>query len=67
MAEGHTGRVEKLPQESVVLVATAHREADEVARKFSILESELVAAHRARDAAEEKLPSLAAKVAAADQ
>jgi hypothetical protein len=50
-----------------VLLATAHREADEAARRVFALEGELGAACRAHDAAEEKLPILAAQVAAADR
>jgi hypothetical protein len=54
----HTARAEKMTQERVVLLATAHGEADTAARRVSILEGKLVVVHRAQDAAEEKLPSL---------
>jgi hypothetical protein len=50
-----------------VLLATAHKEADEAARRVFALEGELGAACRAHGAAEEKLPILAAQVAAADR
>jgi hypothetical protein len=66
MVEARAAQAEKISQERSVLLATAHGEADMVARRVSVLESELVATHRAWDVAEEKLPSLAAKAATAD-
>jgi hypothetical protein len=44
-----------------------HGEVKEVTRRVSFLEGELVAARRARDATEEKLPSLAVNAAAANR
>jgi hypothetical protein len=67
MAEANTTQVEKMAQEKVILLATAHWEADVAAQRISILEAKLVAVLRARDVAEEKLPSLAAKAVAADR
>jgi hypothetical protein len=67
MAGARTARAEKMAQERGVLLATAHGEVDTVAQRVSALEGELVAVHQARDAAEAKLPSLAAKVVAVDQ
>jgi hypothetical protein len=46
-----------MAHERVVLLATALREVDEVARRVFILEGELGAAHQAWRAAEEKLPN----------
>jgi hypothetical protein len=58
MAEARIAWVEKMAQERAILLA---------AQRVSILEGELMAARQARDTAIEKLTSLAAKVAAADQ
>jgi hypothetical protein len=64
----HHGRGQYYPGgEKVILLATAHWEADVAAQRISILEAKLVAVLRARDVAEEKLPSLAAKAVAADR
>jgi hypothetical protein len=63
MAEARTAWVGKMAQERAVLLATARGKADVAARRSSILEGKLMAVRRARDAAEEKLTSLAAKVA----
>jgi hypothetical protein len=46
-------------------LATAHSEADEAAQRVSALDGELMAVHRAWDAAEEKFLSLAAKAVVA--
>jgi hypothetical protein len=53
--------------EKTALLVTAHSEAVEVTQRASILGDELVAVRRARDAAEEKVSNLAAKVATTDQ
>jgi hypothetical protein len=45
MAGAHAARAEKMAQERVVLLATAHGEVDEMAQRVSILEGELMAAH----------------------
>jgi hypothetical protein len=58
MAEARIAWVEKMAQERAILLA---------AQRVSILEGELMAARQAWDTAIEKLPSLATKVAAADQ
>jgi ABC-type phosphate transport system ATPase subunit len=60
-------QAERMAQEKAVLLATARGEMDEVAQSASILEDELVVARWARDATEEKIRSLAAKVVAANQ
>jgi hypothetical protein len=67
MAEARTARVEEIAHERAILLATAHEANNKAAQRVSSLEDELVAVHRARGMAEEKLPSLAAKVAVADQ
>jgi hypothetical protein len=54
-----------MAQESVVLVATICSEADKVAQRVSTLKGELVAVRQAQDVAEDKIPNLAAKAAAA--
>jgi hypothetical protein len=64
MTEAGTAWAEKMAQERAIRLATAHREADIVARRVSILGGELVTMRRAWDVAEEKLPCLAAKAAA---
>jgi hypothetical protein len=58
MAGARAIREEKIAQERVVLLASTRGEANEVAKKPSLLEGELVVAHWAQDAAEAKLPSL---------
>jgi hypothetical protein len=50
-----------------VLLATAHGEGIEVTQRVSVLGDELVAARWALDVDEEKVLSLAAKAAIADQ
>jgi hypothetical protein len=70
-AVGHYGgiratRAERVAQEKVVLLASTHVEADEVVRRVSLLEGELVAVRRARDIAEVKLLSLIDKATAAN-
>jgi hypothetical protein len=45
MAGAHAARAEKMAQERVVLLATAHGEVDKMAQRVSILEGELMAAH----------------------
>jgi hypothetical protein len=67
MAEARATREEKLAQERAVPLAATLGEMNEVAWRASALEGELVAARRARDMAEEKLPSLATKAATIDQ
>jgi hypothetical protein len=59
MAEARATQAEKMAQESFVLLATAHGEADMVAWRVSVLEGELMATRWAWDAAKEKLPNLA--------
>jgi hypothetical protein len=56
-----------MAQERAVLRASAHGDADEVARKVSLLEAEHAIARQTRDIAGAKLPSLVDKAAAADQ
>jgi hypothetical protein len=58
MAGARAGWVEKTTQERSVMLASAHREADEVAQKACLLEGELVVERRARDTVELKLLSL---------
>jgi hypothetical protein len=58
--------VEKLAQERVILLAVTHGERNEAAQRVTSLQGELVATCRAQDVAEENLPSLTAKAAAAD-
>jgi hypothetical protein len=65
MVRSHAAQVERMAHERVVLLPTARGEANEVAQRVSSLESELVAARRAQDVVEEKIPSLAAKTVAA--
>jgi hypothetical protein len=60
-------RVEGVAQERAALLATACVEADEVVRRVSLLEGELVVARRAWDEAEVMLPSLVDKAAATDR
>jgi hypothetical protein len=57
MSETRAARAEEMAHERVVLLATAPREVDEVARRVFILEGELGAAHQAWRVAEEKLPN----------
>jgi hypothetical protein len=67
MAKTHAIRVEEMAHERIVLLATTHGEVHEAARRVITLEGELRVACKAHDAIEEKLPSLPAKAAAADQ
>jgi hypothetical protein len=67
MVEACAAQAERMAQERAVLLATAHGEADKVARMVSFLEGELVATRQSQDVAEEKLPSMADKVAIDDQ
>jgi hypothetical protein len=67
MVETRATRAERMAQEMVVLLATTHGEAYEVAQRVSSLEGKLMTVCRAQDAAEEKLPILSAKAAAAEQ
>jgi hypothetical protein len=57
----HAAQAERMAQERTVLLATARGEASEAAKRVSALESELVAAHWARDTAKGKIPRLAKK------
>jgi hypothetical protein len=67
LAEARAAWVEEIAHERAVLLAIAQEEADEAAQRFSILEGELRAAHRAQSAIKEKLPSLAAKAVTSDR
>jgi hypothetical protein len=66
MAGARAIREEKIAQERVVLLASTRGEANEVAKKPSLLEGELVVAHWAQDTAEAKLPSLVDTATAAN-
>jgi hypothetical protein len=63
IVETHAARAEEMAHERVVLLATAHGESNKVARRVSVLEGELRAAHQAWGATEVKLPTLADKAA----
>jgi hypothetical protein len=56
-----------MAQERVVLLATAHGEADVAAQRVSTLEGELVATHQTCDVVKEKFSSLVAKAVVAEQ
>jgi hypothetical protein len=56
-----------MAQGRFVMLATACGEVSEVSQRVSALEGEIVAARRARDAAEEKILSLADKMVAAKE
>jgi hypothetical protein len=66
MAGAYAAQVKRMAQERIVLLATTHGEADEVAQKVSALEGELVAVRQAQDTSKEKFLSLAGKAAAAE-
>jgi hypothetical protein len=55
MTGARTTRAERMPREKAVLLASPHGEADEVARKMSLLEGGLAVARLAWDPAEVKL------------
>jgi hypothetical protein len=55
-----------MAREKFILLVTVDGEADEAAQRVSVLKDELMAMHRARDATEEKISSLAAKVVVVD-
>jgi hypothetical protein len=59
MAEAHNAQVERMAQERVVLLGTAHGEVDKVAKRVFFLESDLMA--------KEKLQSLATMATAANR
>jgi hypothetical protein len=63
LAETHAARAEKMAQERLILMATAHGEADEATQRVSALEGELAAMRQAQDAAEGKFLSLLALAA----
>jgi hypothetical protein len=67
MLETHATQAERMAQERVVLLATAHGEADVAAQRVSALEGELVATHQTCDVVKEKFSSLVAKAAVAEQ
>jgi hypothetical protein len=52
-----------MAQERVIMLATIHGEASEVAQRVSSLDGELVATRRAWDVTEHKILSLAARTA----
>jgi uncharacterized protein YigA (DUF484 family) len=56
-----------MAQERVILLASPHGEADEVARRVSLLEGKLAVARQARDVVEAKLSTLADKAVTTDQ
>jgi hypothetical protein len=56
-----------MAQEKAVLLATAHDEVAGTTQRVSILGEQLATARWAKDVAEEKISSLAAKVAMANQ
>jgi hypothetical protein len=56
-----------MTREKAVLLATVNGEVVEVTGRVSTLGDELVTVHRARDVAEEKVLSLAAKTAMTDR
>jgi hypothetical protein len=67
MSEARAARAERRAQESVVLLASARKEADEAAQKVTLLEGRLVVVCQARDTAEAKLPGLTDKATYADR
>jgi hypothetical protein len=66
MAEAWTARAERKARESVVLLSSAHGEADEVAWMVTLLKGELAVAHQTQDMTEAKLPDLVDRAADAD-
>jgi hypothetical protein len=50
MVGTHAAQAERMAQERAILLVTTHGEANEVAQRVFILEGELMAARRARDA-----------------
>jgi hypothetical protein len=67
MARARTTQVEGMVRERTALLATTHGDVVEATQRVSILGDELMATHWARDAAEEKILSLAAKLATTDK
>jgi hypothetical protein len=67
MVETRAAQAEEMAHERAILPAPTHGEANKAARRVFALEGELGTTCWARGVAEEKLPSLAAQVAAADQ
>jgi hypothetical protein len=67
MSEAQAARAERRAQESVVLLASARREADEAAQKVTLLKGGLVVVWQAWDTAEAKLPGLTDKATYVDR
>jgi hypothetical protein len=67
MAGARATQAERIAWERVVLLASAHGEADKVAWRASLLVGELTVVRQAWDAAQVKLPSLVEKAAATDR
>jgi hypothetical protein len=66
MAETCAARAEKMAQETAVLLATVHDEADEMAQRVCALEGELVVTRQAQGMAEGKILSLSSQAATAE-
>jgi hypothetical protein len=67
MAEAWVARADRMAQESAILLASAHGEDSDVARKVSLVEGQLAVARQAWDAVKAKLPGLVDKVADTDR
>jgi hypothetical protein len=67
MAEALATQAERRARESVVLLASTHGEADNVARKVTLLEGELAVAHPAQDTTKAKLLVLVDRATDADR
>jgi hypothetical protein len=67
MARARAARAKRMAHEKAILLASAHREADVVARKISLLEGELVVALQVWDTTKVKLLGLVGQVATADR
>jgi heterodisulfide reductase subunit A-like polyferredoxin len=67
MARARAAWAERMAHEKAILLASAHGEADVVARKISLLEGELAVALQVRDTTEVKLLGLVGQVAIADR
>jgi hypothetical protein len=67
MAKAWAARAERMARESVILLASTHGEANEVAWKVSLLEGEFAFVRKTQDMVEAKLLSLVDRAADADQ
>jgi type IV secretory pathway TrbL component len=67
MAGTRVAQAERMDQERVVLLVTTPGEVSEAAQRVSTLEGDLVATRWARDAAKEKILSMAKKTVVAER